>query len=322
MHLANLRSSSALTRQRAAKALARRGDPQAVIPLLDQLWQEHDKVVRSQIINALEQIGDARVVEPLLQMLHSETDEVRAEHMLHVIIRLAGPSVAPSLIDILMMHRSYGVRREIVKLLGNIRYQDALYPLLDQLEMLDYQQAYHNQALRTAILRALGQLRDARALPTLLRLLEKGTARRHEVIGALGMIGDRAALPAILEALLNSPNLITHSAAKTAFINLVDDRDLDLLCDLMFHHQLEVRLMAIQAVGRIGDARAIDALAEVLHHPNAPLSPRSDEDTDRRLRLEAIQAMRAIGDRRAIRHLRRYWLWPPAWRAIFSIYRR
>lgn len=321
-HVAGLRSSSALQRQQAAQALAALRDPAAVPSLLDQLWQESDKVVRSQIIVALDRIGDQRVVEPLLQMLRSEIDEVRAQQMLAVVIRLAGPSVAEPLLDILATHRSYSIRREIVALLGQIRLTAALYPLLDLLAQLDYQQTYHNQGLRTAVLRALGQLRDARAVPPLLALLAKGTARQFEIIHALGMIGDRAALPTVQHYLLHAPDLITQAAAKSAFINLIDDRDLELLLGWLFYDNLAVRMMALQAVGRLGDGRVVDAVARVLHDPQAPVSPRSDEDTNRRLRLAAIEALVTIGDRRAVPHLARYWLWPMAWGAIWRIWRQ
>ena len=162
-----LASKSPLDRQKAAMQLGKLGHPDAVEPLIEQLWNEHDKVVRSNIILALEYLKDDRAVKPLLQMLRSEFEPIRGKQMLRVIIRLAGASVAPQLLQVLNAHRNVAVQREIVDLLGDIRLQEAIDPLLNLLNRISYQEAFVNQELRTSIMRALGLLRaEAAVLPT------------------------------------------------------------------------------------------------------------------------------------------------------------
>lgn len=321
-YLTLLNTDSALERQKAARSLGRSRDADAVEPLLDRLWQEQDKVVRSAIIDALNRIGDQRVVEPLLQMLRSEVDPVRGEQILTVVIRLGGPSIADELLTLLSIQRSPFIQVEIVRLLGKIRYQNAVQPLMDLLAQLDYQQSYHNQSLRTAALRSLGELRDPRAVPQLLAMLKTKTARQHEIINALGLIGDKRALPTVHHYMLHAADVVTRSAAKRAFINLVDEDELDMLLDLLDYDDLEMRVTAVRLVGQFGDGRAIDDLVRILDDPRAQLSKRSDEDTNLRLRQEALNALVAIGDKQAIPHLRRYWLWPAAWRAMRQIRRQ
>lgn len=318
-HIALLSQRSALERQKAAMMLGRLHHPAAVDPLIDLLWLEQDKVVRSNAIQALEYIRDDRAVQPLLQMLRSEFEPIRARHMLRVAIKLAGPSIAPTLVQMLNTHKSAAIQREIVDLLGEIRYVDALFPLLDILQSLDYQEAYHNQELRTAVLRVLGLLQDHRAVEPLISLLESGRARQHEILDALGRIGDRRALPHVKHYLLHAPDLMTRSAAKRAYTALVDASDLPDLLDMLTVDELELRLLAVQILGLLGDARAVPRLVGVMHDPQAGIDKRGDGDANVRLRMAVMRALADIGDRAAIPDLRRYFWMREAWRAIRTI---
>lgn len=320
-HIEALQSDSALERQNAATALGKLHHPAAVEPLIDLLWNERDKVVRSRAIQALEFINDPRAVEPLLTMLRSEFDAVRGRDMLRVVTKLGGPNVAGRLLQLLNNHKSPTLQRQIVDMLGEIRYAAAVDPLLDLLSRLDYQDHYHNQELRTAVLRVLGLLRDERAVEPLLRLLESGRARRNDVLEALGRIGDRRALPFAQHYYFHAPDVLTKSAARRAYIALADRSDLDEIIDMLYMDDTETRLMAVRLLGMLQDVRAVEPLVRVMHKPDARPMPRSDGDPDRLLRVAVMQALATIGDPAAIPHLSRYWLMPEAWKAIREIRR-
>lgn len=320
-HIERLQDSSALERQNAATALGKLHHPDAVEPLINLLWNEKDKVVRSRAIQALEFIGDERAVEPLITMLRSEFDPVRGKDMLRVATKLGGPTIAGRLLQLLNNHKSPPIQRQIVDMLGEIRYAAAVEPLLELLGRLDYQDHYHNQELRTAVLRVLGLLRDVRAVEPLLRLLESGRVRRNDVLDALGRIGDRRALPFAEHYYFHAPDVLTKSAARRAYIALADRSDLDRIVDMLYMEDTETRLMAIRLLGMLQDDRAVEPLLRVLHHPDAKPMPRSDGDPDRLLRVAVMQALASIGDNAAVPHLRRYWLMPEAWSAIREIQR-
>lgn len=318
-HIDKLTAKSALERQNAATALGKLHHPHAVEPLIDLLWNEQDKVVRSRAIQALAFINDDRAVEPLIVMLRSEFDPVRGRDMLRVVTKLGGPSTADRLVQLLNNHKSPSIQRQIVDMLGEIRYQAAVEPLLMLLSQLDYQDHYHNQELRTAVFRVLGLLRDRRAVEPLLRILEAGRARRHDVLDALGRIGDRRALPFAEHYYFHAPDLLTKSAARRAYIALADSSDLDRIIDMLYMPDTETRLMAIRLLGMLQNAAAVDPLVKVLHNPDAKPMPRSDGDPDRLLRVAVMQALASIGHPDAIPHLSRYWLMPESWQAIRDI---
>ncbi len=66
------------------------------------------------------------------------------------------------------------------------------------------------------LLLALGRTRDARAVPTLLALVEPAVRSRPDLVGALGLSGQPAAVPAVAELLASDPYVPVRAAAATA----------------------------------------------------------------------------------------------------------
>jgi HEAT repeat protein len=64
------------SRWKAAEALGRIGDPDAVSDLIDTLWDD-DERVRLKVVWALGQIGDDRAIPPLRHLYRMEGENVR-----------------------------------------------------------------------------------------------------------------------------------------------------------------------------------------------------------------------------------------------------
>ncbi len=81
-------------RWKAAEALARMGDPQAVDPLINAL-EDEDWRVRQKVVWALGYIGDPRAVQPLRRAYRNETEGVQemiTEALDMILRRKAGQS--------------------------------------------------------------------------------------------------------------------------------------------------------------------------------------------------------------------------------------
>jgi RNA polymerase sigma factor (sigma-70 family) len=151
-----------------------------------------------------------------------------------------------------------------------------------------------DDAIRQALLQAIGALGDARAVPRLQALLDAADGEhRIRLLTTLAALGDGSGMPVIITALKADPSPEVRSAATSLL------RDLDevaavkpLLHALRDTHDV-VRERAAWALSRLKDARAVDALVGTLHDPV--------EWT----RAAACVALGALGDRRAVEPLLR-----------------
>jgi HEAT repeat protein len=109
---------------------------------------------------------------------------------------------------------------------------------------------------------ALGQLRDPRAVPVLLKLLQDDQcAFRDVVAGALGRIGDTSALP-VLREMAEERKLLPWTRRAVRNIEARQKPEVALLADLRSEDS-EVRGYAAMRLGEIGGVAAIPALREL-----------------------------------------------------------
>jgi len=254
----------------AANALGAIGDPKAVDALIGVL-SDRDAAVRSNASWALGEIGDARATEPLLYVASSDWDpEVREvasqaleklgakpipieDNMTGLILDLKhgtpeARSIAcliladeagrddPRTIDLLIdaLKDPYPIVREYAaRGLGIIGDQKAVDPLMVAL-------SDRNDLVRNAAARALGQIGDPRAVGPLCEV----SPVTPGAIVALGEIGGDRATNHVMDYI-------------RSFRYYSDEYPGD-------RRTLQYVLPAIEALGKTGDTKTVDALSEIL----------------------------------------------------------
>ena len=160
-----------------------------------------------------------------------------------------------------------------------IRYYGsrALEPLIEACSEAD-------ASARSRAVWALGKTRDPRAYETILRLTSdpKGYVRYDAAI-ALGVLGDERAI-APLVALMQTPDA-RHCVDSAAAMGLdrLGKPAVPALLEVLQNGTTEARCLAADALGGVGDDRAVGPLATLLSHD------------DKDVRIAAIEALAQIG---------------------------
>jgi HEAT repeat protein len=185
---------------------------------------------------------------------------------------------------VLLLHDSTdGVRLSAARVLANLRDPGAVDPLLNSLstgtdservEIATQLARFHDRKATRAMLdvlaqvkptgtvgydlfvRSFGEVKDPLATTALLSILQDPNSLvRNEAASSLGEIGDRSAVPALL-ASLNTPRQspATQSASREEKMHAAE---------AVFAADRLIKCSAT-ALGRIGDARAVDPLLRLL----------------------------------------------------------
>jgi len=178
-------------RLRATEALAWLKPQAAIEPLLALLDHDPDTAVRQDAIRALGEIGDPRSVEPLLNAMNQTSLKT---HAIIALGRIGNPQAVPRLIAIVngLVTEQFDGRMAACE---DDRYQEDLPPV-------------------EAAVKALAQIGDARAIPTLLEAL-KSTLTRVEAAEALTHFGKAATSPLIEMYKQGTDDNIRHHVKET-----------------------------------------------------------------------------------------------------------
>lgn len=164
------------------------------------------------------------------------------------------------------------VRQSVVKALGVMALLDGLRALSDAA------QDDPDPAVRAAAATSLGQLNNPRVLPVLLRMLRDGNpAPREAAIAALASLGEPALNP-LLEARQREEEAV-RTGTHLALARLAQKFKADLLSQ-----DLEVRLAAIEALGRIGNPALARSLTPLL------------TDSEEKVRLTVARVLERLGN--------------------------
>jgi HEAT repeat protein len=160
--LRDLKQPDRFVRRHAALALGQMKAPQAVEPLIE-LLRDHQTVwhVAQDAAWALGEIGDRQAVEPLIAVLDKPYVAGRA---IEALAKLQDPRMVEPLLGLFKERRV----SSIATILGNFGDQRAVEPLIEALHDPD-------PSLRFYVARALGKLRDRRALAALAWVREHDT---------------------------------------------------------------------------------------------------------------------------------------------------
>ena len=297
-----LKDESERTREVAAKALGEIGDVRAVEPLIERLEEKH--YVREAVVKALGQIGDTRAIEPLIKRLKDNNDVTAARALAQIgdtqaieplIEKLKGDphidlciAIAHELGEIgdiraieplikKLMDDSEDVRRAVAFALGKIGDARAVEPLIEK-------RRDDSEDVRKAAASALGEIGDARAAePLIEKLRDDSEYVRSATAQALGQIGDIRAIEPLVDALVEGR--VAASICAEALDNLGWRPDMGKagafywVAKSQWDKCVEIGSPAVEpliesfcegaaeALGQIGDARAIEPLIEKLTHP-------------------------------------------------------
>ena len=223
-------------RLHAAKALGKIGDSRAVEALLACLKDE-DFVLRRYTAKALGRIGDSRAVEPLLACLKDKNGDVRDSAT--IALGLIGDNRAVE--PLISCLKDYDFRWH-VEALGNIGDSRAVEPLI----------AY----LNTVIMRIIN-------IDAFVQAFDK-------IGDALSKIGKPAVEPLI--DFLNHWDPNARICAARALIK-IGKPAVGLLIACLKYNRVEERWLAIEALGEIGDSRAVEPLIACLKDKYGGVNP-------------------------------------------------
>lgn len=124
--------------------------------------------------------------------------------------------------------------------------------------------------IRNDAVRALGTLRDQRAMKPLLKALkDKDNSVRASAAEAVGRMGNPNAIEPLIVALSDRDHIV-HSQAVGSLRRVGGMRAVSLLARLMaYGKEAPYRLMAANALADLGDIRAVDPLVEALRHEDS-----------------------------------------------------
>src|SRR5262245_22461767 len=223
----SLDSASPKERQAAVEEMATLGNREAIPRLAEALKKESRSDVRATIVAGFGRIRDREAIPPLADTLKSDLDkDVRSQAIdsflrLYIPLEDSGPlrtifnrvksvffgpnppvvgpevqvdsSAKEALATAMQKDFNDDVRSEAASALGSLRAIDQIPTMVAALE--DPQNREHNN-VRLAIVRALGQIRDASAGPALERALrDSNKPVMLEAILSIGLVGHAPARP-------------------------------------------------------------------------------------------------------------------------------
>jgi len=261
-------------------------DKQDVTGLTKALGYKKDENLRWRAAYALSEIGDARVVEPLISALTSDVGLVR-----HEAAEALGKIGDARAVEPLIAALTSDVGCPAAEALGKIGDTRAVEPLIAALTSDACFQATE----------ALGKIGDARAVEPLIAALTSKV--RMQAIEALGKIGDARAVKPIIAA-IGENETISFRMTVTAALGKMGVPAVEPLIAALKDQSEDVRCCAVDVLGMIGDARAVEPL--IAFGKNEPSMRWRATTALNQIRVAAAEPLRravAQGDRQEVRKL-------------------
>ena len=256
----------------AASALARIGDPAAFEPLLPLLSHE-DAAVRQAAVGALNSLGHPEMAARVGGLLSSPDVRVRESA-----VRIAGYFGYPACVDTLIERCAdpdESVRRAAVEHLPFLDDPRAARRLADAL-------GDAAPRVRAAAAQALSHIAPGEARAALLPATRDADAWvRYYAVRSLGELREPAGLPRLSELAAADPAMHVRIAALEAIGAIDGAAALDVLLPYAEDAHADLAAAALRALGRVGGDRATAALKSALR------------SADPVLRLAAVTGLRA-----------------------------
>lgn len=249
-------------RQASVIALGRIGDARAV-PALVRLLTEDERLTIA-AAGALTRIGDRRAFEPLLGLLGHPDAAVR-QAVISALNSVGHPDMAARACS-LLADPDPRVRESAVRIAGYFGYTECIDSVLDCCRDDD-------EGVRRAAIEHLPYIEDSRVLPVLVGALGDATPKlRAAAARAFGHVDSEDALPHLLAALDDADPWVRYFAARSIGRH-AGDEGLDVLGRVARADEVGfARVAALEAIGRIGGARAVAILVPLIEAEDRDLS--------------------------------------------------
>ncbi|MEQ8176011.1 MAG: HEAT repeat domain-containing protein [Syntrophomonadaceae bacterium] len=245
----------------AAEALGNIGDPRAVAPLITSL--QNKGYLMRHAAEALGKIGDPQAIEPLIAVLDVDRPKVFADALENIAVPTDPAVQARYFIAI--------SKWEKVASLGEV----AIEPLVASIKR------HPGPATK-----ALAKIGTSRAIDVLIAALKAKDSKVYiAAAAALAEIGEEILEPLITALRDNNDNNMAHNAAVDTFVK-IGEPAIEPLINALNYGNWGLSRCASEALGKIGDARAVEPLISTL---------KRDPDN-----IKAVIALQEIGDRRAV----------------------
>ncbi|MDP8230456.1 MAG: HEAT repeat domain-containing protein, partial [Candidatus Gorgyraea atricola] len=276
---------------------------------IDRLRKQLDRyITRDAAIDKLIKIGEPAV--SILIKTFSEVDEHPGTYTKYglrnsatkALIQIGRPAV-PALIGALN-NKNWLVKHHAIEALGKIGDPQAVLPLISIVTAERRSgwgirfEAKPEDSIWIDAIGALGEIRDKRAVPVLIKELDKGGNLVAAI--ALGKIGSTRAVTALIKALEDTNTDVRKNVAE-ALGNIGDDRAVPALIKALNDggivssgYEGALKGKVAEALGNIGDDRAVPALIKALDDDSKTAWPRGAT-----VAREAVIALGKIRDPRA-----------------------
>ena len=236
------------------------GDLPKAIAVMDQLRHDAEEMrgrnpgTRSNVMLALHRLGSHAIVKELVARLGRSRTEAERSTVRSLLVHLGTEAVTP-LVRELTAATDLSARRAYRDTL--IALDQVGVPLLE--EMIGDERWF---VVRNMV-GILGEIRSADAVDHFVRTIAHRDARvRRETILALGKVGTEEAVPLLVRGLSDVEPNLRAAAAMMLGLNKHPAAITPLLARLPLETDVEALQEIIRSLGRIGDPRAVAALAE------------------------------------------------------------
>jgi len=266
------------SRVNAADALAKIGDPQAIVGLT-KLQKDENVDVRIAGVQALQEFTDFNALQTLIQALDDNNRMVRktAEDVLDAsIVRyrsLKNPDVTHAF-ELALKDNNRGVRKVAARILGDLKDPASVSSLVQALNDVDYE-------VRQVANDSLLKINDNRAIGALVAGLKQDSPEvRTEVVDVLSQYKDKSTIEPLLNS-LKDVNAEVRIASIKALAGIKDASVITPLTNSLQDSQASVRVAAAAALVNFDDKSTIAPLVASL------------KDKDVHVRIEARKTLLA-----------------------------
>jgi HEAT repeat protein len=277
---------------------ARIGRDDAVRLLVKAMRDSNWRVRKAAAEIVIEKFQMEAYVKDVINLLNLEDNAGARNSAIEVLVKL-GPRAFGALED------AYGsgnedVRKFIVDILGEVRDRRAAPLLIRAL-------ADEDENVKASAVEHLGSLNESSVVDALLEILGKGELwTAYPAVEALGRIGDERAIPALLRALESSP---LKEPAVRALGRMGRAVHLDVVIPYLTDKSRAVQHVALKAVeafyhrGVVDERTLAGALRAHLGESAVPLLSEAASSAQQEVRAPSILLLGLLGDTRAIEPL-------------------